>query len=173
MQSLLYKSCGLCAIFNFLVRLLFKCGFYSKAAYVQCSESAKPVKSSLVARCDTYSESETWFCECHKIVDKHAKSSRVWIWPCVDDIGPAISSRSFSLSAAYVQVEFGKSVASNQVRFLYTTSWYTRVITIQINLDAHFSIPRRILPAMWPTIYSNGSQPWQDPHLHVGRQNTS
>ena len=31
--------------FNFLVRLLFKCGFYSMAAEMQCSESAKAVKA--------------------------------------------------------------------------------------------------------------------------------
>ena len=31
--------------FNFLVRLLFKCGFYLRAAYVQNPELAKPVKA--------------------------------------------------------------------------------------------------------------------------------
>ena len=31
--------------FNFLVRLLFKCGFYLRAAYMQSPGSAKPVKA--------------------------------------------------------------------------------------------------------------------------------
>ena len=43
------KSCIKAAadvqFFNFLVRLLFKCGFYLRAAYMQSPESAKPVNA--------------------------------------------------------------------------------------------------------------------------------
>ena len=42
------KSCikaALVQFFNFLVRLLFKCGCFLKAAYMQNPESAKPVKA--------------------------------------------------------------------------------------------------------------------------------
>ena len=45
-RKVVYKCRSLCAIFNFLVRLLFKCGFYLRVAYMQCSESAKPVKAA-------------------------------------------------------------------------------------------------------------------------------
>ena len=47
-QGLTVKSCIKAAayvqFFNILVQLLFKCGFYSRAA-MQCSWSAKPVKA--------------------------------------------------------------------------------------------------------------------------------
>ena len=32
-------------MFQLLVRLLFKCGFYSRVHYMQCFQSAKPVKA--------------------------------------------------------------------------------------------------------------------------------
>ena len=41
------KAAAYVQFFNFLVRLLFKCGFYLRAVYVQKPESAKPVKSGL------------------------------------------------------------------------------------------------------------------------------
>ena len=43
------KGCGFCAI----LRLLFKCDFYSSVACMQCPEPAKPVKVVL----HVYSES--------------------------------------------------------------------------------------------------------------------
>ena len=36
------KAAAYVKYFNFGVRLLFKCGFYLRAAYMQNSESAKP-----------------------------------------------------------------------------------------------------------------------------------
>ena len=39
------KAAAYVQFFNFLVRLLFKCGFYLVAAYMQSAESAKPVKA--------------------------------------------------------------------------------------------------------------------------------
>ena len=51
------KAVAYVQLFNFLVRLLFKCGLYLRAAYMQCSESAKPVKAAW--HDGVYSESET------------------------------------------------------------------------------------------------------------------
>ena len=39
------KAATYVQFFNFLVRLLFKCGFYLRVAYMQFSESAKPIKA--------------------------------------------------------------------------------------------------------------------------------
>ena len=43
-RKVVYKS-GLCAIFNFLLRLLLKYGFSFRAAFLQSPESAKPAKA--------------------------------------------------------------------------------------------------------------------------------
>ena len=45
--KLCIKAAAYVQLFNFLVRLLFicKCGFYSRAACMLCSQSAKPVKA--------------------------------------------------------------------------------------------------------------------------------
>ena len=40
------KAAAYVQFFNFLARLLFKCGFYLRAVYMQCPESAKPLKAS-------------------------------------------------------------------------------------------------------------------------------
>ena len=40
------KAAAYVQFFNFLVRLLFKCGFYLRAAYMQSPESAKPEKAA-------------------------------------------------------------------------------------------------------------------------------
>ena len=54
-------------------------------------------------------------------MQKAVEFSRMYM----DDIGLPFSSRSFNLSAAYVQLEFGESAASDQVRLLYTTFLYS------------------------------------------------
>ena len=53
------KAAAYLQFFNILLRLLIKCGFYSRAADMQCSESGT---------CLMYSESATLHCECNKIV---------------------------------------------------------------------------------------------------------
>ena len=58
------KAAAYVQFFNFLVRLLFKCGFYLRAAYMQSPESAKPVKAAWHME----NESETWHCDCSKIM---------------------------------------------------------------------------------------------------------
>ena len=65
-RNVVYKSRGLCALFQLLVRLLFRRGFCLRVAYVQYSEPAKPMKAVWhnVVR---YSWSETSLCECHKL----------------------------------------------------------------------------------------------------------
>ena len=41
------KAVAYVQFFNFLVRLLFKCGFYLRATYMPSPDSAKPVKAVL------------------------------------------------------------------------------------------------------------------------------
>ena len=48
----------------------------------------------------------------------------------MDDIGPPFSNSGFYLSVAHVQLEFGESAASNQVRLLIKCGFYTRLYGI-------------------------------------------
>ena len=117
-RKVVYKSHGLCAIFNFLVRLLFEGGLHAMFWIWKIRESS-------LARCNMDSESATWLRECHKILSKckqtfwHAKSGSIWHY--MDDVGLSFSSCDFYLSAAYVQLQFGYSAASMWVVLLYTT----------------------------------------------------
>ena len=61
--KLCIKAAAFVQFFNFLVRPLFKDGLY--AMFWACK-----TRESSLAQSYMYSESETWLCECHKIVSK-------------------------------------------------------------------------------------------------------
>ena len=125
--KLCIKAAAYVQFFNFLLRLLIKCGFYSRADDMQCFESGtlggsekerKFLSFSLPPR-HMYSESATLNCECNKIVwnvNKHFGMRKA-----VGFQAAALFECPFC--ATWVSKKCGcySSVAHNQVRLLYTT----------------------------------------------------
>ena len=112
--------------FNFLVRLLFKCGFYLRAAYMQSPESSKSEKRSGTCKMKVKLDiaiapnlfqrsTNSW----------HAKSSGISSY--TDNTRPLFPSCGFYSSAAYVQLKFRESAASIRVRLLIKCGFYTRL----------------------------------------------
>ena len=108
--------------FNFFMRLLFKCGFYSRAVY-RLGNVCKARKCGLAhvkRKCNIASATKL-FVNKHWDAQsiQHAKTSR--IHPYIEDIGPPFSSRGSYLSMAYAQIGFGK------MRLLFRYGFYTRL----------------------------------------------
>ena len=116
------KAAAYVQVFNFLVRLLFKCGFYLRAAYMQSPKSAKPVK----AVSHMWNESETW----HFDVPNYVECKQTFGMRKAVRFGPTSTTTGLlfgrGLCATWVWRKRGffSSAASNQVRLLYTTLQY-------------------------------------------------
>ena len=134
-RKVMYNSRGLSRslvayvqFFNFLLWLLFKCGFYSRAAYMQFSYFVKPVKA--VWHNGTYTvKAKLDFVNVTKLfqnVNKHVgmqksvKCSATWG-------GLRFSSRGFYLSAAYMPLEFGETAACIRMWLLNKCDFYAQL----------------------------------------------
>ena len=114
---------------NFLVQLLFKYGFYLRAAYMhmQCSESAKliqwawhDVTCTVKAKPDFVNVTDLF--QNGKQTYWHAKRAVFFFW------GGRVVSKPWHMC----NLSFGESVASIWVRLLYTT--------LQCTVDPHYVV---------------------------------
>ena len=141
MRACTAKSCIKAAacvqFFNFLVRLLFKDGFYLRVTYVQSPESAKPEKT--VGH--MWNDSETWRGDCSTFisnVNKHLACEKRYNFDLVlhrRQLATFFELRLLfecGLCATCVlrKCGFYLSAASNLVRLLYMTLRYLSRLTL-------------------------------------------
>ena len=152
------KAAAFVQVFNCLMRLLFKCGFYSRVAYMQCCESAKLAKGALHdVKCTVKVKLD--FVNLTKLfqnanehfgMQKAAEPSPTWT--ILDRHFQAAASIWVRLMCPYVtwvwrKCGFYSSAASNLVGLLYTTLRYMfvgRLWNFSIFLNINCSILYRL-----------------------------